>query len=78
MGEEGEGPTRFSETYRGVFMVRGENVVMLGEMDIDTEDDHLEKLEQVPFEVAERELKEQQAKRSENKSKRQSSYYKKV
>ena len=44
-------------------MVRGENVVMLGEMDIDTEDDHLEKLEQVPFEVAERELKEQQAKK---------------
>ena len=55
LGEEGEAPTRFSETYRGVFMVRGENVV--------TEDDHLEKLEQVPFEVAERELKEQQAKK---------------
>lgn len=61
LGEEGEAPTRFSEAYRGVFMVRGENVVMLGELDIDTEDDHLEKLEQVPFEVAERELREQQA-----------------
>lgn len=52
-----EVPTRFGETYRGVFMVRGENVVMMGELDIDTEDDHLLELEQIPFEVAEAEFK---------------------
>ncbi|CUM66278.1 uncharacterized protein PRCAT00003939001 [Priceomyces carsonii] len=64
--EEGkviEGPTRFAEAYRGVFMVRGENVVMTGELDIDREDDHLETLAQIPFEVAESELKILQNKR---------------
>lgn len=55
--EEGEVPARFGEIYRGVFMVRGENVVMMGELDIDKEDDHLEKLQQISFEQAEHELK---------------------
>lgn len=55
--EEGEAPARFGEVYRGVFMVRGENVVMMGELDIDREDDHLEKLQQISFEQAEHELK---------------------
>lgn len=50
-------PERFGEAYRGVFMVRGENVVMMGEVDIDHEDEHLEVLSQIPFEVAEKELK---------------------
>lgn len=50
-------PKRFGEEYRGVFMVRGENVVMLGELDIDREDDHLYSLQQVSFEQAETELK---------------------
>ncbi|KAI5961886.1 uncharacterized protein KGF55_003857 [Candida pseudojiufengensis] len=48
---------KFGETYRGVFMVRGENVVMMGELDIDKEDDHLEKIEQIPFEEVEHQLK---------------------
>lgn len=48
---------RFGEAFRGIFMVRGENVVMMGELDIDKEDDHLQFLNQVPFEVAEKELK---------------------
>lgn len=50
-------PTRFGEIYRGVFMIRGENVVMMGEVDIDYEDEHLEVLEQIPFEIADKELK---------------------
>jgi U6 snRNA-associated Sm-like protein LSm1 len=50
-------PTQFGECYRGVFMVRGENVVMMGELDIDKEDDHLDVLQQIPFDQAEGELK---------------------
>lgn len=51
-------PERFAEVPRGVFMVRGENVVMLGELDIDHEDDHLTAMKQIPFEIAEKEWKE--------------------
>ncbi|CAI5756181.1 unnamed protein product [Candida verbasci] len=47
----------FAEIYRGVFMVRGENVVMMGELDIDKEDDHLQQFIQIPFEQAEKNLK---------------------
>ena len=61
LGKEGSQdlskPERFGEIYRGVFMVRGENVVMMGELDIDHEDDHLTTLQQLPFEIAEQELK---------------------
>lgn len=57
---EGE-PKKFGEIYRGVFIVRGENVVMMGELDIDREDDHLENLQQIPFEQAEQEQKQQHA-----------------
>lgn len=52
-----EKPARFGEIYRGVFMVRGENVVMMGTVDIDHEDDHLQELQQIPFEIADKELK---------------------
>lgn len=55
--EEDTRPQKFGEAYRGVFMVRGENVVMMGELDIDREDDHLEELQQISFEEAEKELK---------------------
>lgn len=54
---EENGPQRFAEIPRGVFMVRGENVVMLGELDIDKEDEHLYSREQISFEEAEKELK---------------------
>lgn len=61
LGQEGSTdvsqPQRFGEIYRGVFMVRGENVVMMGEVEIDTEDDHLQVMQQMPFDVAEKELK---------------------
>lgn len=56
--KEEDGPGRFAEVPRGVFMVRGENVVMLGELDIDHEDDHLYDMQQVPFEEAEEEWKQ--------------------
>ncbi|KAL7663909.1 U6 snRNA-associated Sm-like protein LSm1 [[Candida] zeylanoides] len=56
-------PRRFAETYRGVFMIRGENVVMMGELDIDTEDDHLQEWRQIEFANAERELAALQAAR---------------
>lgn len=59
---EGE-PKKFGEVYRGVFMIRGENVVMLGELDIDQEDDHLYDLQQIPYEIAETEWKAAQAKK---------------
>ncbi|CAH2350700.1 sm-like protein LSm1 [[Candida] railenensis] len=54
-------PKRFAETYRGVFMIRGENVVMMGELDIDKEDDHLQEWQQIPFPEAEKELTASQA-----------------
>lgn len=54
---------RFAEIPRGVFMVRGENVVMLGELDIDREDNHLYARDQMLFEDAEKELKQLQAQR---------------
>lgn len=56
-------PQRYAETYRGVFMIRGENVVMMGELDIDVEDDHLDKLQQVSYGEAEAELKKVRAAR---------------
>ncbi|GEQ69089.1 hypothetical protein JCM33374_g2760 [Metschnikowia sp. JCM 33374] len=58
-----QGPERFAEVPRGVFMVRGENVVMLGELDIDKEDFHLYDREQIAFEAAEAELKARQLQR---------------
>lgn len=61
LGAEGsdslEKPERFGEIYRGVFMIRGENVVMMGAVDIDHEDEHLTSLKQMPFEAVEQELK---------------------
>lgn len=63
-------PKRFAEVPRGVFMIRGENVVMLGELDIDQEDDHLENLEEISYEQADKELKSiQKALASEEKLK---------
>ncbi|SCW03230.1 LAFE_0G05864g1_1 [Lachancea fermentati] len=43
---------KYAETDRGVFMVRGENVVMLGEVDIDKEDKPLEAMERISFDEA--------------------------
>lgn len=43
---------KYAECSRGVFMVRGENVVMLGEVDIDREDQPLSQMERLSFEEA--------------------------
>lgn len=40
---------QYAEETRGLFMVRGENVVMLGEVDIDKEDQPLEAMERIRF-----------------------------
>ncbi|KDE03550.1 hypothetical protein MVLG_05978 [Microbotryum lychnidis-dioicae p1A1 Lamole] len=40
----------FAQTDRGVFLIRGENVVLLGEVDLDTEDAAIEKLQQHSWE----------------------------
>lgn len=67
---------RFAETYRGVFMVRGENVVMLGELDIDKEDDHLQNREKITFDMAESEFKALQAIRVKDEKRRAKEYLK--
>lgn len=43
---------KYAEEDRGIFMIRGENVVMLGEVDIDKEDQPLEAMERIPFKEA--------------------------
>lgn len=45
---------QYCEEERGIFMIRGENVVMLGEVDIDKEDQPLESMERIPFKEGER------------------------
>ncbi|WPK23008.1 hypothetical protein PUMCH_000231 [Australozyma saopauloensis] len=73
---EGNGKERFAEVPRGVFMVRGENVVMLGELDIDKEDDHLEQRGQIHFGEAEAEFKALQAARMKEEKERAKQYLK--
>lgn len=48
---------KYSEKDHGVFMIRGENVVMLGEVNIDKEDYPLEQMERIEWKEA-REIKE--------------------
>ena len=43
---------KYAEENRGIFMIRGENVVMLGEVDIDKEDQPLDAMERIPFKEA--------------------------
>ena len=45
---------KYAENELGIFMIRGENVVMLGEVDIDKEDKPLESMERIPFKDASR------------------------
>lgn len=44
----------YAEEDKGIYMIRGENVVMLGEVDIDREDQPLEQMKQISFKDAER------------------------
>lgn len=43
---------KYAEEELGIFMIRGENVVMLGEVDIDKEDQPLEAMQRIPFKEA--------------------------
>lgn len=40
---------RYAEDYIGDLLIRGENLLLIGDVDIDKEDEPLEKLERVPF-----------------------------
>lgn len=72
--EAGSSNERYAEIFRGVFMVRGENVVMLGELDIDKEDDHLQQRGEIGFREAEAEFKELQAARMKTEKARAKQY----
>ncbi|KAM0791992.1 hypothetical protein ACM66B_007104 [Microbotryomycetes sp. NB124-2] len=41
----------FAQTDRGVYLVRGENVVLLGEIDLDLEDEPLARMQLVPWQA---------------------------
>ncbi|KAM0755528.1 LSM-domain-containing protein [Meredithblackwellia eburnea MCA 4105] len=64
-------PTKsYAETDRGVFLIRGENVVLLGEVDLDAEDAPLTELTQLPWSSLESLLaKETKAKEKLHKKK---------
>lgn len=49
---------RFGEDYLGVLLVRGENIVIIGDVDIDKEDEPLSKLTRIPFPEAKAEQKQ--------------------
>ncbi|ODV61904.1 Lsm1p, partial [Ascoidea rubescens DSM 1968] len=48
----------YGETFQGNFLIRGENVVMFGELNIDKEDVHLEDFKKIEFKEAEKTLNE--------------------
>lgn len=74
--KDDKSPERFGEVPRGVFMVRGENVVMLGELDIDREDFHLYDRVQISYEEAEAELKARQQQRIRDEKVKAKNYLK--
>lgn len=53
----------FAEAERGIYLVRGENVVLLGEVDLDLEDEPLPGLEQASVEQVTRLMKEEDEQR---------------
>ncbi|KAL3456243.1 hypothetical protein BJX64DRAFT_271086 [Aspergillus heterothallicus] len=58
----------YTEIPRGVFLVRGENVLLLGEIDLDTEDDIPAHLTKAPFkEVFELKKKEDNERKTKDK-----------
>ncbi|KAH3687883.1 hypothetical protein WICPIJ_001136 [Wickerhamomyces pijperi] len=55
----GHNSTTFAEKYLGTLLIRGENLLMLGDVDIDREDAPLEKLQRIDsFKQAEQENKQ--------------------
>lgn len=49
---------RYGEEYIGDLLIRGENLLMIGDLDIDKEDEPIDKLERIPFDDAKREQKQ--------------------
>lgn len=43
---------RFAENFLGVLLIRGENILLLGDIDIDKEDEPISKLQQIPYNEA--------------------------
>ncbi|KAH9825323.1 hypothetical protein DFH28DRAFT_1047584 [Melampsora americana] len=42
--------SEYSDIWRGIYLIRGENVVLLGEIDLDREDEVIERCKNVPIE----------------------------
>ncbi|BGP12132.1 hypothetical protein JCM10213v2_000043 [Rhodosporidiobolus nylandii] len=61
----------YAQTERGVFLVRGENVVLLGEVDLDLEDAPLASLTQVPWATLSAALAAEQKQRLAQKKQRE-------
>ncbi|GAA6044225.1 hypothetical protein JCM8097_005275 [Rhodosporidiobolus ruineniae] len=69
-------PTKaYAQTDRGVFLVRGENVVLLGEVDLDLEDAPLAALTLVPWNSLSALLASEQKARLTDKKKREKVLY---
>ncbi|CDK27795.1 unnamed protein product [Kuraishia capsulata CBS 1993] len=49
---------RYADEERDTYIIRGENVTMMGELDIDKEDQPMESFTRIPFKEAEREFKQ--------------------
>jgi U6 snRNA-associated Sm-like protein LSm1 len=63
---------RFAENYVGVLLIRGENVLLLGDIDIDKEEEPISKLQQISFKEAKfEEKKERELLAKQNKAKSQ-------
>ncbi|CAI7582822.1 hypothetical protein PCG10_000939 [Penicillium crustosum] len=60
----------FADVSRGIFIVRGENVLLLGEVDLDREDDIPPTLTRAPFEEVFELKKKEEAKRKTGDKKR--------
>ncbi|TVY29709.1 U6 snRNA-associated Sm-like protein LSm1 [Lachnellula hyalina] len=56
------GPGLYADVNRGIFLVRGENVLLLGEIDLDKDDDEPPGYERADVETVHRLQKEQKAK----------------
>ncbi|KAI8826201.1 Sm-like ribonucleoprotein [Fimicolochytrium jonesii] len=56
----------YGDVYRGIFLIRGENVVMLGEIDKEKETTVMSTLQQVPIETAKASAKKELDRRKRN------------
>lgn len=56
---------QYAEKPLGVYLIRGENVIMFGEMNLDTEDDHLSELQKIDFKEGKLEFQQELAAKEE-------------